>query len=550
MDFLFLFPNFEDLKTREHITAGSKMGDPVAILVGEVISSSPSAPAAVGEAFHSLKASLGAWNDDRRSLYGLSTLSPFILARMSELAGLSLPGQQVAPAGGGGSSGGGGLPRANQSALFHGLDCLYEIEKAAVDYPTPSLLTTPGSLNALRALGVLLHGLGPGVFVHEEYLHAEQVSTPPDFLLLLLEKLALTPEHGAPRAILHARLLPVALALALGEGTSRKETWGGRRSLESTLALFNEVAGVYFESRLGKLGKARGGNVASILRRSDVALLVDCLVEPQADLPGVAPILPRLGALYRWEAGSVGGGSSSSSSSSSSPPRPRLSPPQPEFQWSPLANNVPERHPALLRDLVAGPGMSIMVSHLCALAVGHWRQWGDRYAAAGSPSTGALGAANAAAVEGGVGGDSSKDPVPSNWPFEALRALIVRGGLLALYAAALCLHTQAMATPPTASSEFALEEASLTSLLLALARVLRVLRIDHALTLAREGAVMGTLLVDVLPGALSLTCLGQLLADLLQRETADLDACSDTVISAVLACISALDECEARLPAA
>ena len=509
------------------------MADPVTILVGEVISSTPSTPAAVGDAFHSLKASLGSWNDDRRSLYGLSTLSPFILARMCELAGLSLPGQRVAPAGGG------SLPRASQSALFHGLDCLYEIEKAAADYPTPSLLTTPGSLSALRALGVLLHGLGPGVFVHEEYLHAEQVSTPPDFLLLLLEKLALTPEHGAPRAILHARLLPVALALALGEGTSRRETWGGRRSLESTLALFNEVAGVYFESRLGKLGKARGGNVASILRRSDVALLVDCLVEPQADLPGVAPILPRLGALYRWEAGSVGGGSSGSSGSSI-PPRPRLSPPQPEFQWSPLANNVPERHPTLLRDLVAGPGMSIMVSHLCALAVGHWRQWGDRYAAAGS----------GAAVNGGEGGDSSRDPVPSNWPFEALRALIVRGGLLALHAAALCLHTQAVATPPTAPSEFALEEASLTSLLLALARVLRVLRIEHALTLAREGSVTGTLLADVLPGALSLTCLGQLLADLLQRETADLDACSDTVISAILACISALDECEERLPAA
>ncbi len=529
------------------------MGDPVAILMESIVSSAPQDAHSIGAAFTRLKMSLSAWSDERsRHVYGLSTLCPYVLARMCEVGGVSLPGQRLPGGGGGGRA---ALPHAHQAALFHGLDLLFEIEKAAAEYPTPSLLTTPGSLLALRALALRLHAQGSDAY--GEHLHLENVSTPADFFLLLLERLALTPEHGAPRAILHARLLPVALALALGEATARKENWGGRRSLESALALFNEVAGLYFEPRPGKF---RGGSVSSILRRSDAALLVDCLVEPQEDLPGAAPILQRLAAQYRWEAAAAGGGAP-----------PRLRPPSPAFQWSPTAHRHVERHPALLRDLLAGPGLSILVSHLCALAVGHWRQWGDRYAGASGGGAGG--------GEGSEGG-AAQELVPSNWPFEALRCLIVRGELLGLYAAALSLHLQAVAgagggggggsggaLPPAVSFEYALEESSLVALVLALARVLRALRIDHALALARGAAAAAgsgraqggaeeppaaeaapTLLASVLPALLSATGLGALLGDLLQAEAAaDPAACSDTIVSAILACVSALDECEEAL---
>ena len=519
--------------------------DPVSILMESIVSAAPQDAQSIGAAFARLKMSLSAWSEERhRHVHGLSTLSPFVLARMCEVGGVSLPGQRCAAAAA-------ALPHAHQAALFHGLDLLHEIEKAAAEYPTPSLLTTPGSLLALRALALRLHAQGSDAY--GEHLHLENVSTPADFWLLLLERLALTPEHGAPRAILHARLLPVALALALGEGTARKENWGGRRSLESALALFNEAAGLYFEPRAGKF---RGGSAASILRRSDAALLVDCLVEPQEDLPGAAPVLQRLAALYRWEAAAEGGGAA-----------PRLRPPSPAFQWSPTVHRVAERHPALLRDLLAGPGLSILVSHLCALAVGHWRQWGDRYSGASG---------------GGSGGGSSsgvvlEELVPSNWPFEALRCLIVRGELLSLYAAALSLHLQAVAgagsgsggggsssssssAQPAVSFEYALEESSLVSLVLALARVLRALRIDHALALARAAAAAGaeaglgaaapvpTLLASALPPVLSATGLGALLGDLLQAEAAaEPAASSDTIVSAVLACVSSLDDCEEAL---
>ncbi len=59
-----------------------------------------------------------------------------------------------------------------------------------------------------------------------------------------------------------------------------------------------------------------------------------------------------------------------------------------------------------------------------------------------------------------------------------------------------------------------------------------------------------TLLAAVLPPLLRETGLGKLLADLLQTEAAADPACSsDTITSALLACLSALDECEEALGA-
>ena len=489
--------------------------------------------------FGNMRNNLKDWKEPEGRSSATSTLTyvqPFLLARLCEVAGLSLPGQQVvsSPLVGGGQQ----LPRANLGALFHGLHLLYEIEKTVEDTAAPALLTTPGSLGALRALALSLHRMNGGDF-SLDFLHTERVSKPLDILLLLLERLALNPNHGAPRAVLHASLLPVVLAVALGEGTTRSESTGGRRSLESALSLFNGLAGVHFEHRVGSKS---GSSASSVLRRGDAAHLVDCLVEPQPDLPAVAPLLPRLGALYRWGtpgSGAGGGGA------------PELARP-PAFQWSPTVSRVAERHPALMRDLVAGPGLSILVSHLGALAVGHWRQWGDRYAGGGGEQQGEQ--------EGGEQGGAS-DPVPTNWPFEALRTLIVRGGLLSLYAAALTLHMQATEGGVGASYEYALEEGSLASLLLATARVFRALRLDHGFAVERERVAAAraaassssaptsqpTLLVAVLPQCLASTGLGRTLASLLQLEMAQGAAGSETTISALLACLSALDECEAVL---
>ena len=511
-------------------------------------------PESVGELFGKMQRHLSNWDANKADQ--ISAVCPFILARICEVAGISLPGQEVVASGeggaglawgggggglAGGGGGGGGLAGSGggleqQMAVLKGLNLLNEVEKASQELRTPSMLTTPGSLRALRSVMLALCAQAEQSSAALAEFQTAGISRPLDSALALLERLALTPRHGAPRAILHARLLPVAIAAALGRGTGEdtpKETKGGQASLNSMLSLFNEAAGVYFEPR-GE-GSRR---VGYILRRGDAALLVHCLVEEQEDMPDVKPILPRLAPLYRWRGGEgAAAAATTGDDGGSSAGLGRLLLPSAPTLWFPRHPNVRqlENHPALLRDLVAGPGMSIFVSHLCALAMGHWRQWGDRYGAAPSP------AAHAAVV-------AAADPVPSNWPFYALQTLIEKGSLLHLYSAALAAMLQA----PEA---YALEEAFLVSLLLALARVLRVLRIDHDLTLARARAGGGayappppqTLLTSTLP-LLVKTTLGSTLAEILGAESKrfgdDPASSSDSLLSALLACISALDECE------
>jgi hypothetical protein len=469
-----------------------------------------------------------------------ASIAPYILARLCEASGISLPGQQVSP-------GTPLLPSSAGKVVHVSLECLLDLEKVCDTSPTPSLLTTPGSLRALRLLLLHLHARGEPLYNAAYHSSVHTTNTPLSVLLVLLERLATSRAHGAPRSILRAGCLPAILAAGLGRGAGGERD-GGRRALEATILLFNTLVEVPMEGR------------------EDAACILEGLLRTPSDLlpAGQAPFLSRVAACYAFEppphtAAAAAGSECEESGGGGG----GLLLPQ-TFRWVEGC----ERHPAILRDCVAGPGLSTFVSHLCALAQGHWRQWGDMYATGGKE-----------------GSSKATTTTPSNWPFQALTALIspsssstaaVSGGgggdgnggkntsrssafpgLLHLYAAALAAHVIGLQQPHHLAREYVLDSGPLRALLLALARTFKVLHCDAILSASRwkkgGGALSSThpmllpptLQSTLIPALLSDTDLGGVLTALLNFETARLGRAegNDSVVSSLLAALSALDAC-------
>jgi hypothetical protein len=329
----------------------------------------------------------------------------------------------------------------------------------------PELLATPGALRVLRLLlgsPRVMKGVGD-----------EHPALP---LFKLLVKLA----RAHPRSLLRSGVLAAALTACTGCATGAVvEEWEGaegggggggggelRAPQLSSLRAFCDM-----------LGAGAGAAAAASAGREEAACLLHVAV----------PLLARLRERYRVDGG-------------------RLAVPPASTLDDPLVT------PQLLSEGAASAGVAAFVSHLCALAMGHWRQWG------GAASARARGAATAGGGGGGGGGGGAPR-APANWPLTALAALL-DGGLLPVWAAALALHVEAGARlrsaggedavppppPPQAApvldhpahlpvdnprgrpvKDFALRPEPLAALLLALARVLRVCQHEAAAGGARAG---------------------------------------------------------------